>query len=56
MQNLLEVLGDEQTLAPFASSTMLVDTVVPCSRAATDEALMPVSATSCWMPSRIPTD
>ena len=44
------------TLAPFSSSTMLVDTVVPCSSAAISEAAMPVSSISCWIPSRIPTD
>ena len=57
MQNLFEILGDQETdSGSFSSNTMLVDTVVPWSSAATSAAAMPVSSISCWIPARIPTD
>ena len=48
MQHLFEILGDEEAdPGSFSSNTMLVDTVVPCSSAATSAAAMPVSSISC---------
>ena len=44
------------TLAPFSSSTMLVETVVPCSSAWISPAGMPDWATIFCTPVRMPTD
>ena len=44
------------TFAPFSSSTMLVDTVVPCSRLDTFAADSPARSRMPRTPVRMPTD